>query len=269
MRPCPIRFLLPAIALLLSACGGGGGGAGDVDLSGWWVLAIDKGGGFQPLSVVGLGDEGATVWLEGLPFARDGDVLRGGDPDRVSPDRTEYDLTILNGDLLEGAGTGYTGGAYDGSIPERLTRTTTPDGTLTIDGLIGGVHVARGSTTAHAEQEAGTAEHTIRLVDSRPHGVSVVRIYFPVPAPLVTGTWPLGGLLGTDTVMEILTDGEFGSSLSGNITFTSFAGGRIVGTYSVSLAGGGDGQREPRRALDPDDGAVARSSTAGLPSEPC
>jgi len=238
MRHLAPALLLVPIALLLPACGGGGGDGG-TDLGGWWVLALETGPtSYEPFSVLHLEDEGTTVWIEGLAYSEDGDVLRGGDPDRVSPDRTDYDLAILSDDLLEGPATEYHAGVPTGSHAWRLTRTAVPDGTLTIDGLIDGVAVSRGSVTAHAEERGGTDWYSIRLVDSRRDGVSYVQFHFAVPGPLVPGSWPVGNSpLGN--VMGVQTDGTGGSSHSGTVTFTSFADHRIVGTYSVALEGGG------------------------------
>ena len=238
MRLARLLPLVLAVPLFLPACGGGSGSSPAPNLSGWWLHEDDRGSGYEPVRVVQLDDTGAAVWTEGLAYARNDNVLRAGDPDRVSPDRMEYDLTVLNESLLEGARSIYNDGAYDGAIGERLTRVAVPDGTLTINGVIDGTPIARSSMTAHAEEHAAASRHTIYLVDSRPDGRSRVDIYFAVPAPLVAGVWPVSDA-ATTTRITISTDREYESSLSGSITFTSFAGGRIVGDYSIALVGGG------------------------------
>lgn len=243
MRLAAIPIFLASVAL--AGCGGGGGGAAPaLDLNGWWELSVIEPGAtnWRDVAIHPLVHEGGQVDAVGIVFSLEGSTLRGADPDWTDEWRTEYELTAVTNDYVEGVAIAYAPGESPMSVPMRLVRVPAPNGLVTLDGVVMGEPVSVTSSTAYGAAtivtDPGSEEYRIALVDFHPEHALVFSVRFEALPPLAARTYDIGAdPVPTGAVFILETTG--GAAATGSISFVRLDGDRVTGSYAFELAGGG------------------------------
>lgn len=233
-----LSLLLLLLALPLAACGGGGGGPA-YDLNGWWLLAATDPADGRPLIAYPgpASHRGSSFVHLGVRLTVDGDRVFGAEPDYETPSRTEYDLTLVSADRMQGEIRVYAFGAPNGVMDAQLIRTPPPQGTFTVDGNPGGLPVSLASTTSFAYVEStpaagGGTDLDVQIRHMRPEGGDALRIAYWQP-----DVWlpPRTLAVPADAHATLVLDYDAYGATAGSVTITRYDANRIEGEYTLVL----------------------------------
>lgn len=233
--------LLPVLVCV--ACGGGGGG-GDpatIDLNGWWEIAgreVGSGLDYEGSFVLPMSHTDDTVVFNRITFTYtpDENLIRGAEPSYADPNRSEWTLSVLSNDRLEGQSVGFSGDVEDGVRDIRLLRVPAPTGSLIVNGAIDMTPYVLHSTSAYATTyaDAGGPALALYVHDLHPHTSTTLALQWPQLPPLAATTYTLGGTL---TAAQLQTSDNH-PAFAGTVEILSFSATHVQGTFDLTLGGG-------------------------------
>jgi hypothetical protein len=189
--------------------------------------------------VTPLAQDGATVVFAGWDAQIEGNVLHGATPDLASPTRLEFALTVASGDLCEGPVFQYVGGAVQDEARMRLRRRAAPTGVFSLSGSTPDGPLDHECHTAYATRHEATEvgdRDSLTVVDAEAQGARVLRIWN------ASGIWILGShAYDVPGELEVSYGAQdwFVEASAGSVTLSTLAPGRVVGSFVLSLEGGG------------------------------